>query len=181
MTASPLQEGFSQIRPARVMAAWVADSPNVQLDDRVGSLPLRFVSAMAGVLGVGGNLAEWSEAELAEARNWVDLYKEIRPVVQLGAQYRLRSPRGGLGAAPYVRGEEAVVLMWLDRQRYEERPPALRLRGLDPSATCVCRDTGEVHHGSVLLHQGPRAGLRGGPRRAGAEAPSRMTSAECPY
>ncbi|MFF9073376.1 alpha-galactosidase [Streptomyces sp. NPDC014872] len=156
-----IQEGFSQIHPARVMAAWVTDSPNVQFNDRASSLRLRFVSAMAGVLGVGGDLAAWSEAELAEARKWVDLYKEIRPVVQLGAQYRLRSPRGGLGAVQYVRGEESVVLMWLDRQRYEERPPALRLRGLDPSATYVCRDTGEVHHGSVLLHQGLRTGLRG--------------------
>ena len=51
-----IQEGFSQIHPARVMAAWVTDSPNTQLNGRVSSLRFRFVSAMAGVLGVGGDL-----------------------------------------------------------------------------------------------------------------------------
>ncbi|MFD7068817.1 alpha-galactosidase [Streptomyces sp. NPDC059913] len=156
-----IQEGFSHLHPARVMAAWVTDSPNRQLNGRVSSLRFRFVSAMAGVLGIGGNLAEWSEEELAEARGWVDLYKEIRPVVQQGALYRLREPRGGLSAVQYVHGEETVVLMWLEAQRYGERPPALRLRGLDPAATYTCRDTGAVHHGSVLLHRGLRTGLRG--------------------
>ena len=91
-----IQHGFSQIHPARVMAAWVTDSPNTQLNGRVSSLRFRFVSAMAGVLGVGGDLAEWTEEELAEAREWVDLYKEIRPLVQHGDLYRLRPPEGGL-------------------------------------------------------------------------------------
>jgi len=156
-----IQEGFGQIHPARVMAAWVTDSPNVQLNGRVSSLRFRFVSAMAGVLGVGGDLTEWSDEELAEARGWVDLYKEIRPVVQHGALYRLRAPRGGLGAVQYTRGDETVVLMWLETQRYGELPPVLRLRGLDPTATYTCSDTGAVHHGSVLLHQGLHTGLRG--------------------
>ncbi|MFF2010655.1 alpha-galactosidase [Streptomyces sp. NPDC058195] len=156
-----IQEGFGHLHPARVMAAWVTDSPNRQLNGRVSSLRFRFVSAMAGVLGIGGNLTEWSEQELTEARGWVDLYKEIRPVVQHGALYRLREPRGGLSAVQYVLGEEAVVLMWLEAQRYGERPPALRLRGLDPAAVYTCRETGAVHHGSVLLHQGLHTGLRG--------------------
>ncbi|MFJ2377305.1 alpha-galactosidase [Streptomyces sp. NPDC087769] len=156
-----IQEGFGHIHPARVMAAWVTDSPNDQLNGRVSSLRFRFVSAMAGVLGVGGDLTEWSEEELAEARTWVELYKEIRPVVQQGELYRLREPRGGLSAIQYVHGDDAVVLMWLEAQRYGERPPALRLRGLDPEATYTCLDTGAVHHGSTLLHQGLHTGLRG--------------------
>ncbi|MFB7957428.1 alpha-galactosidase [Streptomyces sp. NPDC056045] len=156
-----IQDGFGQIHPARVMAAWVTDSPNVQFNDRVSSLRFRFVSAMAGVLGIGGDLAKWSGEELAEAREWVDLYKEIRPVVQHGELYRLRSPGGGLSAVQYVRGEETVVLMWLETQRHRERPPALRLRGIDPGATYTCLDTGAVHHGSVLLHRGLHTGLRG--------------------
>ncbi|CAM5403812.1 Alpha-galactosidase OS=Streptomyces violarus OX=67380 GN=FHS41_000994 PE=3 SV=1 [Streptomyces violarus] len=73
-----IQHGFSQIHPARVMAAWVTDSPNAMLNQRASSLRFRFVSAMAGVLGVGGDLTKWTEEELAEARDWVALYKEIR-------------------------------------------------------------------------------------------------------
>ncbi|MEU6511280.1 alpha-galactosidase [Streptomyces sp. NPDC046942] len=156
-----IQHGFTQIHPARVMAAWVTDSPNTQLNGRVSSLRFRFVSAMAGVLGVGGDLTEWSAEELAEARRWVDLYKEIRPVVQHGELYRLRPPAGGLSAVQYVRGEETVVLAWLQAQSYGEPVPALRLRGLDPTASYECRETGEVHRGAVLLHHGLRTGLKG--------------------
>ncbi|KPI17985.1 Alpha-galactosidase [Actinobacteria bacterium OK074] len=156
-----IQHGFSQVHPARVMAAWVTDSPNNQLNGRVSSLRFRFVSAMAGVLGVGGDLTRWSEEELAEAGEWVALYKEIRPVVQHGDLYRLRPPAGGLSAVQYVRGDESVVLAWLQAQHYGEAAPALRLRGLDPAATYECRETGEVHRGAVLLHHGLRTGLRG--------------------
>jgi alpha-galactosidase len=156
-----IQHGFSQIHPARVMAAWVTDSPNTQLNNRVSSLRFRFVSAMAGVLGVGGDLSEWTEEELAEARQWVDLYKEIRPLVQHGDLYRLRPPSGGLSAVQYVRGDETVVLALLQAQHYGEPLPALRLRGLDPTASYECLETGEVHRGGVLLHHGLRTGLRG--------------------
>ena len=156
-----IQHGFSQIHPARVMAAWVTDSPNTQLNDRVSSLRFRFVSAMAGVLGVGGDLSEWTEEELAEARRWVDLYKEIRPLVQHGDLHRLRPPSGGLSAVQYVRGDETVVLALLQAQHYGEPLPALRLRGLDPTVSYECPETGEVHRGAVLLHHGLRTGLRG--------------------
>ncbi|MGC0336254.1 alpha-galactosidase [Streptomyces sp. SLBN-8D4] len=156
-----IQDGFSQIHPARVMAAWVTDSPNTQLNGRVSSLRFRFVSAMAGVLGVGGDLAEWTEEELAEAGRWVKLYKEIRPLVQHGDLYRLRPPRGGLSAVQYVRGDETVVLAWLQAQKYGEPVPSLRLRGLDPTASYECPETGEVHRGVVLMHHGLRTGLRG--------------------
>ncbi|MGW7380892.1 alpha-galactosidase [Streptomyces sp. NPDC054794] len=156
-----IQHGFTQIHPARVMAAWVTDSPNTQLNGRFSSLRFRFVSSMAGVLGVGGDLAEWSEEELTEAGEWVELYKEIRPVVQRGELYRLRPPEGGLSAVQYVLGDEAVVLACLQAQSYGEPVPALRLRGLDPTASYECRETGEMHRGAILLHHGLRTGLRG--------------------
>jgi alpha-galactosidase len=156
-----IQHGFSQLHPARAMAAWVTDSPNVQLNGRVSSLRFRFVSAMAGVLGVGGDLAQWSDEELAEAREWVELYKEIRPVVQRGDLHRLRAPEGGLSAVQYVRGDEVVVLAWLQAQHHGEPVAPVRLRGLDPTAAYECLETGEVHRGAVLLHHGLRAGLRG--------------------
>jgi len=56
-----IRHGFSQVRPARAIAAWVTDSPNARLNGRVSSLRLRFVSAMARVLGVGGDLTPWSD------------------------------------------------------------------------------------------------------------------------
>ncbi|WP_369195141.1 alpha-galactosidase [Streptomyces djakartensis] len=156
-----IQYGFSQIHPARVMAAWVTDSPNAMFNHRTSSLKFRFVSAMAGVLGVGGDLTRWSEEGLAQARDWVALYKQIRPLVQRGDLYRLRPPQGGLSAVQYVLGDETVVLAWLQAQRFGEPAPALRLRGLNPTETYECPETGEVHRGAVLLHHGLRVDLRG--------------------
>ncbi|MDJ0346025.1 alpha-galactosidase [Streptomyces sp. H10-C2] len=158
----PIQYGFSQLHPARVMAAWVTDSPGTMLNHRVSSLRFRFVSAMAGVLGVGGDLTEWSPAELAEARDWVGLYKTIRPVVQYGDLYRLRPPGdGGLSAVQYVRGDKTVVLAWLHAQSFGEPQPPLRLRGLDPAAAYEDLATGTVHRGAVLATRGLRTGLAG--------------------
>ncbi|MEU1666191.1 alpha-galactosidase [Streptomyces sparsogenes] len=156
-----IQHGFSQLHPARVMAAWVTDTPNSLGSERVTSLRFRFISAMAGVLGVGGDLSRWSESELAEARDWVALYKRVRPVVQHGELYRLRPPGdGGLTAVQYVRGEETVVLAWLHAQSLGDRQPPLRLRGLDPEGRYEDLATGEVHRGAVLTHHGLATGLR---------------------
>ncbi len=156
-----IQHGFTQLHPARVMAAWVTDSPNF-LNHRVSSLRFRFVSAMAGVLGVGGDLLEWSEEERAEAATWVSRYKAIRPVVQGGELYRLRPPGdGGLSAVQYTRGDEVVVLAWLHAQSFGESVPPLRLRGLDPAAGYRDVDTGTVHRGAVLATRGLHTGLRG--------------------
>ncbi|MFI1886360.1 alpha-galactosidase [Streptomyces jumonjinensis] len=156
-----IQHGFSQLHPARVMAAWVTDSPQTQLNGRRSSLRFRFVSAMAGVLGIGGDLTRWSEEELTEARGWVELYRRIRPLVQHGELHRLRAPGGGLSAVQFLRGEETVVLAWLQAQHYGEPPPPLRLRGLDPAAAYECLESGAVHRGAVLAHQGLHTGLTG--------------------
>jgi alpha-galactosidase len=156
-----IQHGFSQIHPARVMSAWVTDSPNEQMNHRVSSLRYRFVSSMAGVLGIGGNLVKWNEAELEEAKEWIARYKAIRPLVQQGEQYRLRPPSEEFSAVQYVGGDETVVLAWLRNQKHGEPQPALRLRGLDPAATYTDVETGEVHRGAVLLHHGLRTGLKG--------------------
>lgn len=160
----PIQHGLSQAHPARIMAAWVTDSPNDQMQSRASSMRYRFVSAMAGVLGIGGDLARWSEDELAEAAEWVARYKDIRPLVQLGRLHRLRPPQEGLTAVQYADGDpadETVVLAWLQAQRYAEAPPPLRLAALDPAAEYEDTATGGIHRGAVLVHRGLRTGLTG--------------------
>lgn len=157
-----IQHGLSQLHPARVMAAWVTDSPSPTLNRRTSSLRFRFVSAMAGVLGIGGDLLEWSEGERAEAATWVGLYKAIRPVVQFGDLYRLRPPGdGGFSAVQYVLGADTVVLAWLHAQSFGEPVPPLRLRGLDRAASYRDVTTGVVRRGAVLAERGLRTTLAG--------------------
>ena len=59
-----IQEGYSLLFPASTMANWVTDRVKGDFADHDNgdyTLEYRFHAAMAGALGVGGNLATWSE------------------------------------------------------------------------------------------------------------------------
>ncbi|MEO3868692.1 alpha-galactosidase [Nonomuraea sp. B12E4] len=150
-----IQRGFSQVYPARAMAAWVTDSPN-PLTGRVTPLRFRFHVAMAGALGLGGDLLAWSPEELAEAARLVAVYKDIRPVVQFGEQYRLD------GGVQYLDGDRVVVLAWRGPVAFGEPRVPLRPAGLDPLGRYRDEDTGELHHGAVLMASGLHLDLTGG-------------------
>src|ERR1051326_3185811 len=87
-----IQYGYSRAHTPRVMVNWVTDVPNQQTG-RMAPLAFRFHVAMQGVLGIGGDIARWSEAELEEARRLIAQYKDIRPLVQFGRQYWLSPPK----------------------------------------------------------------------------------------
>ena len=151
-----IQHGFSQIHPAAVMSAWVTDSPN-PLTGRTVPLAFRFHSAMAGVLGIGADLTRWTPEETAEAARLVELYKDIRPVVQHGRQYRLLAPgEGPLTAVQYADAgaDRTVVFVWRPSTSFGPAHPPLRLRGLDPRARYRCEDTGAEWSGATLAGYG---------------------------
>lgn len=151
-----IQDGYSRIYPARAMASWVTDVPNFGTGR---SLPLRFrfLVAMTGVLGVGADLTRWSDAELAQARTLVELYKDVRPVVQHGRLHRLSEglPPGHT-AVQYVAedGDRVVVFAFRHGSPYGTPLPPVRLGGLDPWARYRDEDTGTVWHAAVLAHHG---------------------------
>ena len=151
-----IQEGFTQVYPAQVMAAWVTDSPNFLTGRRL-PLSFRFHVAMAGALGIGGDLLRWDAAELAEAARLVAVYKEIRPVIQRGSLYRVASARTDpVGASEYLSadGSEVVVLCWWGPGQLGGQLFRLRLAGLDPDARYTDADTGAEHLGAALMNVG---------------------------
>jgi alpha-galactosidase len=151
-----IQEGFTQAYPAQVMSAWVTDSPN-GLTGRRLPLSFRFHVAMAGVLGLGGDLLAWDDAELAEAAELVARYKEIRPVIQRGHLYRIASlRRDPVGASQYLAadGAEVVVLCWWGPGQLRPGLFRLRLAGLDPGARYRDEATGTGHLGATLMNAG---------------------------
>jgi alpha-galactosidase len=147
-----IQHGFSQLYPAQVMGAWVTDSPN-GTTARQTPLRFRFHVAMAGVLGIGGDLTDWTAEELKDAAELVATYKRVRPVVQHGTPYRLRGD-GTLTAVEYVHGDEHVVLAWCPTRPYGHDPAPLRLTAVRPEAVYQDRDTGVTYPGAVLLRSG---------------------------
>ena len=151
-----IQDGYGQVYPALTMGAWASDSPN-PLNGRRTPLRFRFHVAMAGALGVSGNLREWSEADREEAAALVATYKRVRRVVQHGDLYRLTPARvEGTTAVQYTSrdGSEVVVLVFRPLLRHGAPQPPLRLVDLDPQARYRDVDSGAVHHGAVLLHCG---------------------------
>jgi len=115
--------------------------------------------AMAGVLGIGANLLEWSPAERSEAAHLIEEYKAIRPTVQLGDLHRLSTQDGFVTAAEYLRDDEVVVLAWRPYTRFGLTSDRLRLEGLDPAARYRDAASGEEHLGATLLTLGVPVGL----------------------
>ncbi|RJP29233.1 MAG: alpha-galactosidase [Candidatus Omnitrophota bacterium] len=135
-----IQHGFLHAFPAKLMVAWVTDEDWHRARP---SLKFRFHSSMAGVLGVGTDLTRWSQEEREQAAEMIDLYKEIRPLVQNGVTHRLLSPfDGNRAAVEYVTpdGDEAVVFLFNTWETLQGstptslKNPSVRLRGLDPNA-----------------------------------------------
>ncbi len=163
-----IQEGFTYAYSPSVMMCWVTESPH-GMNGRRLPLSYRFHSAMMGGLGIGADIGKWADEEIAEARTFVELYKQVRPVVMDGDLYRLSSFRNaGISACQYVSrdGLEAVVFAFQHAQYFGYADKRLLLQGLDPDALYEVTVPGEAiepvrRHGSTLMHAGMRLDLQG--------------------
>ncbi|KZB88692.1 alpha-galactosidase [Amycolatopsis regifaucium] len=159
-----IQHGYGQVYPTRAMSAWVTDDPNF-VTQRSTPLRFRFHVAMAGVLGIGGDIVKWPDEALAYAREQIALYKEIRPVVQHGRLYRLVPPStDGVSALQYVAadGGRAVVFVFRQAAHFHAPERPVRLDGLDSAGRYRDEDTGKVWHGAALQAHGLFPGLPAG-------------------
>ena len=154
-----IQEGFSQIFPASTMEAWVTDMGPAYLP-----LEFRLHVSMCGSLGIGGHLVHWGEAGRAEAARWIALYKEVREVIQLGDQFRLRSPQAnGFSAVQYLAKDQAEGVLFafrtfvplpLSMSHLPPQLPQLYLRGLDPEARYTVEGFEGARSGASWMHAG---------------------------
>ena len=153
-----IQEGFSQFLPAHAMEAWVTDWGR----DLV-PLEFRFHVSMCGSLGVGGNLNEWDQADRESAASCIRLYKEIRPVIQLGDQYRLISPQKNMySAVQYVSRDKSQAVLFAFRVYLADPAnlPMIYLRGLDPVAMYTVESFDAPRSGAGWMEAGLRVDLK---------------------
>jgi alpha-galactosidase len=156
-----IQHGHTQLYAPATMVAWVTDSPN-PLTGREVPLWFRFHVAMTGVLGIGGDLTRWSPAELAEAREMIGLYRDIRPVVQHGELHRLRPPQSAMSAVQYAHEGRLAVFAFRVGADFAPGDRSVRLAALDPEAIYRDDDTGVEYHAGVLMGAGLPLRLPGG-------------------
>jgi alpha-galactosidase len=147
-----IQAGFSQLFPAATMEAWVTD-----MGEEFLSLDFRFHVSMCGVLGIGADLRKWSEKDIAAARHWIMLYKELRPVIQQGDCYRLLSPfEQPFSAVQYVSKDKTTgVLFAFLTHRLDPVPPLIVYpRGLEPERLYRIEGFAEVRSGAGWMNTG---------------------------
>jgi alpha-galactosidase len=152
-----IQEGFSQAYPAITMEAQVT-----HMGDPLAPLPFRFHVSMLGILGMSVNLLDWSDEEMAAGSEQIALYKRIRPLVQLGDQYRLLPAQGKPYTAwQYVSKDrqEAVLFAFRTQMSEPARIPPIYLQGLDPAASYTVEGFDEARSGQAWMNIGLRLPL----------------------
>ena len=123
-----IQHGFLSAYGPHLMSSWVTDAPDL-LDTEPASLTFRFMVAMAGVLGVGGNLAAWTPSDLAVAAEMVSRYRQVRGTVHTGLVEFHGTPGDSVYAVEYGTLEQTVLLVYARAGRPDQvilRPRTLR-------------------------------------------------------
>jgi alpha-galactosidase len=159
------QDGFTYAYTPQVMMAWVTDSPH-WLNHRTTSLSYRMLSSMQGSLGVGANIAKWSDEESATVKRLIAAYHQVQATIVQGDLYRLISPRDGseFSATQTVKPDksQSVVFTFIHSTQKGGLFPTLKLKGLDPAAQYALsaiegkarKDTPSVASGAWWMNHG---------------------------
>ena len=125
-----IQHGFLSAYGPHVMSSWVTDEPD-RRDVEPASLEFRFLVAMAGVLGVGADLLNWTEHDRARAAGLVALYRSIRRTIFTGRVEPHGNPADPVYALEYGTRDQTVLLVYGRASRPTEvaiRPRTIDLR-----------------------------------------------------
>jgi alpha-galactosidase len=125
-----IQHGFLSAYGPHVMSSWVTDEPD-HSDVEPASLEFRFLVAMAGVLGIGADLLDWTERDRARAAWLVALYRSIRRTIFAGRLEPHGNPADPVYALEYGTREQTVLLVYGRANRPTEvsiRPRTIDLR-----------------------------------------------------
>ena len=137
------------------MGAHVSAVPNHQMG-RMTPLETRGHVAMMGNLGYELDLTSLSDEEKAEIANQVNLYKELRPVVQLGNQYRLINPdaESNEAAVQFNYGNQTIVTYVRVLSVVETMETTLKLKDLEEEGLYELEGTNIVYSGAELMYAG---------------------------
>ena len=151
----PIQYGSSYLYPTISMGAHVSAVPNHQMG-RMTPLETRGHVAMMGNLGYELDLTSLSDDEKAELANQVNLYKELRPVIQLGNQYRLINPdaESNEAAVQFNYGNQTIVTYVRVLSVVEIIETTLKLKDLEEEGLYELEGTNNVYSGAELMYAG---------------------------
>ncbi|SDQ36196.1 alpha-galactosidase [Streptococcus equinus] len=151
----PIQYGSSYLHPTISMGSHVSASPNHQMG-RTTPIETRGNVAMMGNLGYELDLTSLPESDKEVIAAQVAHYKDIRPVVQFGKQYRLINPEAGSNeaAVEFVYEDKVVVTYVRTLSTIETIETTLKLKGLEEEALYCLQGTDQVYSGAELMYAG---------------------------
>lgn len=148
-----IQYGTNHFFPAMATSSHVSPSPNHQTG-MITPLKFRFDVAMSGRLGMEIQPKDLAGEDLSFAKQAVETYKQIRPVVQLGDLYRLVSPYGenGWASLMYVSKDKKESVFFAYSLKYHGRTTFFetKLKGLDPAKKYTVKEINK-HSGSRVF------------------------------
>lgn len=150
-----IQHGSSFLYPVISMGAHVSAAPNHQMN-RVTSLKTRGDVAMMGNLGYELDLSQLSVDEKTEVTQQVETYKQLRPIVQFGQQFRLISPIDASNetAVQFVHEDKVLVTYVKVLSTIEAMETTVKLKGLEASALYQLSGTEQRFSGAELMYAG---------------------------
>ena len=135
--------------------------------DRHGLYPapleFRFHVSMMGVLGISSDLLKWTAAERELGAKLIAQYKEIRPLVQLGDQYRLLPAQGSTFTAVQYMSKDRQAGVFFAFRTHIPEPVSLAplyLRGLEPAARYTVEGFPGVRSGQAWMSTGLQLELK---------------------
>lgn len=131
-----IQYGTNTFFPVMATGSHVSTSPNHQTD-MITPLKFRFDVAMSGRLGLELQPKNLVGEDYEFAKNAIENYKRIRPIVQMGDLFRLVSPydENGWSSLMYVSEDKAQSIVFAYSLKYHGRTTYFdtKLKGLDPN------------------------------------------------
>lgn len=125
-----IQNGYALINPTKAMRAWVTDSSDAPLS-------FKFNISMQGALGLGMNLLDSSEEELACMKKYVEIYKENREVIQFGDRYGLMNLKDhmlNVNEFVNVKKSKAIIFAACVNTKFLHRSFKIKLKGLEANS-----------------------------------------------
>lgn len=158
-----IQKGYSLLRPAKTMRAWVTDIAGI---NKPCSLDFRFNIAMQGALGLGGDLTKYSDKDLEICRRNIALYKDIRELVQFGNLYRnMDIDEDEISFNQYVNDKKtkSVAFIAANGTRFYKKSVPFYFDGLESDKLYMLEIDGTVFKksGAYLMNVGIELEVRG--------------------
>jgi alpha-galactosidase len=130
-----IQHGYSLLYPIKCMRAWVTDWSS---NTRPVSLDFRFNSSMQGSLSIGSNLLKYSNDDIEKCKKYIELYKNLREIIQFGNFYRLKNySEDNYYATQYVSKDKEKSVVFINSSPnylFNKQFITIKLKGLDDNS-----------------------------------------------